>query len=280
MDHKQIGYGRILRDQIALVTGASSGIGTGVAEALGAAGARVIVNYNSNAEAGEEVAHRIIENGGDAIAVGADVRREDQVLDMFQKVINHYGTVDIMVNNAGIQIDEEFHKTTTEQWYAVVDTHLTGTYLCSREAIKVFLKRGMRDVSRALGKILCMSSVHDIIPWAFRCNYAAAKGGILLLMKSMAQEYADRKIRVNAISPGAIRTPLNRPSWETPEAERDLLKLVPYNRIGEPEDVGKLAVWLASDESDYITGTTIYIDGGMITYPSMLLFSGFNREDS
>ena len=256
-----------LTDQIALVTGASSGIGKACAYSLAEAGAKVVINYHTNKASGEELADRIIKEGGDAIAVGADVGSEEQVQRMFKQALGKYGTLDILVNNSGIQIDQAFDAITMDQWNAVVGTHLTGHFLCTREAVREFLRRGMRPVSKALGKIICMSSVHDVIPWAERVSYAASKGGIILLMKSVAQEYASRKIRCNAISPGAIRTPLNRPAWETPEAEADLLKLIPNKRIGEPEEVGEVAVWLSSDASDYITGTTIYVDGGMTLYP-------------
>ena len=124
-----------------------------------------------------------------------------------------------------------------------------------------------KEVSCAAGKIICMSSVHDVIPWAGHVNYAASKGGVMLMMKSIAQEVAPYRIRVNSISPGAIRTPINRQAWETPEAYAELLKLIPYKRIGEPEDIARAAVWLASDEADYLTGTSLYVDGGMTLYP-------------
>ncbi len=257
----------ILEGQTAIVTGASSGIGAAVAVELGKAGASVVVNYHSNRVAGEEVAHEIEASGSKAITVGADVRDEAAVQAMFRRCVETFGTVDILVNNSGIQIDEPFHTMSVEQWDAVVDTHLKGHFLCTREAVREFLRRGMRPVSKALGKVICMSSVHDVIPWSMRVGYASAKGGIIMFMKSVAQEYAEHHIRVNAISPGAIRTPLNRPAWETPEAERELLKLIPVKRIGEPEEIGRAAVWLSSDESDYVTGTTIYIDGGMTLYP-------------
>ncbi len=258
---------RLLEGQIALVTGASSGIGKSVAYALAEAGAKVVVNYHTNKASGEQVAHDIVRNGGDAIAFGADVGDEAQVQAMFKATFEKFGTLDILVNNSGIQIDEAFHTMTLEQWNAVIGTHLTGHFLCTREAVREFLRRGMRPVSKALGKVLCMSSVHDVIPWAMRVGYAAAKGGIIMFMKSVAQEYASRRIRVMAISPGAIKTPLNRPVWETPEAEKEVLKLVPYKRLGEPEEIGKAAVWLVSDEADYVTGCTLYVDGGMILYP-------------
>lgn len=258
---------KLLEGQIALVTGASSGLGTGIAYAFAEAGAKVVVNYHSNKASGEDIAHCIIKKGGDAIAISADVGKEDQVRKMFKEIFAKYGTLDVCMNNAGIQIDQAFHEITMENWYRVIDTHLTGHFICTREAVREFLKRGMRPGAKALGKIICMSSVHDVIPWAERVGYAAAKGGIMLLMKSVAQEYASRKIRCNAISPGAIRTPLNRKAWETPEAEAELMKLIPCKRIGDPPEVGEVAVWLASDLSDYITGTTIYIDGGMTLYP-------------
>lgn len=258
---------KLLDGQVAVVTGASSGIGRAVAVELGKAGAAVVVNYHSNRAAGEEVAHEVSSSGAVAIACGADVRDESAVQEMFRTAVKRFGTVDILVNNSGIQIDQAFHTMSVEQWDAVVDTHLKGHFLCTREAIREFLRRGMRPVSKSLGKVICMSSVHDIIPWSMRVSYASAKGGIIMFMKSVAQEYAEKRIRVNAISPGAIRTPLNRPAWETPEAERELMKLIPVKRIGEPEEIGKASVWLASDESDYVTGTTIYIDGGMTLYP-------------
>jgi glucose 1-dehydrogenase len=157
---------------------------------------------------------------------------------------------------------------TLAQWNTVLGVNLTGQFLCCREAIREFKRRGVRkEISVAAGKIICMSSVHEVIPWAGHINYAASKGGVMLMMRSIAQEVAPYRIRVNSIGPGAIRTPINRPAWETPEAYRELLKLIPYKRIGEPEAIARAAVWLASDEADYITGTTLFIDGGMTLYP-------------
>jgi glucose 1-dehydrogenase len=161
---------------------------------------------------------------------------------------------------------------TRDQWQRVIDINLTGQFLCAREAVKAFKRQGIdKRVSHAAGKIIHMSSVHDIIPWEGHVNYAAAKGGIMLLMKSIAQEVAHLRIRVNALSPGAIRTPMNVAKLTSPEIYEDqLLRLIPYKRIGEPEDVARAAVWLASDESDYVNGTTIYIDGGMTLYPGFI----------
>lgn len=257
-----------LENQVALVTGGSSGIGSAVAVALAAAGAKVGVNYARSAKGAEAVVEEITAAGGEAIAIQADVSQEDQVLKMFSQLYEAYGTLDILVNNAGIQKDAPFTEMTLEQWNKVIAVNLTGQFLCAREAIKEFLKRGIvPETSCAAGKIICMSSVHEVIPWAGHCNYAASKGGVMMLMQSMAQEFAPEKIRINSIGPGAIKTRINRKVWETPEAEAELLELIPYQRVGVPEDIGKAAVWLASDDSDYVTGTTLFIDGGMTLYP-------------
>ena len=257
----------ILSGQIALVTGASSGIGEAVARNLAAAGAAVVVNYVSSPDAADVIVAELTSDGHKAIALKADVSKEDEVKKMFADTIRIFGTLDILVNNAGIQKDSRFVDMTLTQWNAVIGVNLTGQFLCAREATREFLRRGMRDVSRALGKIICMSSVHEEIPWGGHVNYATSKGGIKLLMKSMAQELAPQKIRVNSIAPGAIKTPINRAAWSTPEAEKSLLTLIPYDRVGVPEDIGKTAVWLASDDSDYVTGATIFVDGGMTLYP-------------
>lgn len=257
-----------LKGQSALVTGANSGIGMAVAIAMGNDGANVVVNYVTHPEAAEEVVQTIKNNGGDAIAIQADVSKEDEVISMFQQMFDKYGTIDILVNNAGLQKDSSFENMSLADWQLVINVNLTGQFLCAREAVREFLKRGViEDRSRAAGKIICMSSVHEVIPWAGHANYAASKGGINMMMKSMAQELAPKKIRVNSIGPGAIQTPINKPAWDTPEALQKLLTLIPYQRIGQPEDIGKVAVWLASDEADYITGTTIFADGGMLLYP-------------
>ena len=259
---------RPLRNQKALVTGGSSGIGQGCALALGAAGADVAVNYHSDADEAGRVVEAIRRAGSDAFAIQCDVSREDQVQAMFAETIKRFGTVDILINNAGLQQDAPFLDMTLKQWERVIGVNLTGQFLCAREAAREFLRRGVvPSVSRAAGKIICMSSVHEVIPWAGHVNYAASKGGIMQLMKSMAQELAPKKIRVNSIAPGAIQTSINRKAWETPEALASLLKLIPDGRIGVPDDVARAAVWLASDQSDYITGATIFVDGGMTLYP-------------
>ncbi len=259
----------VLKGQRALVTGASSGIGKQVAIALGHAGADVVVNYITDPDKAEQTVAEIKRRCGvDACAVLADVSKEDQVLAMFETIRERFGTLDILVNNAGLQRDAAFDEMTLAEWSKVIEVNLTGQFLCAREAVREFKRRGVDPaVSCAAGKIICMSSVHDIIPWAGHVNYAASKGGVMMMMKSIAQEVAPWRIRVNAISPGAIRTPINMAAWDTPEAYAELMKLVPYNRIGEPEDIGRAAVWLASDHSDYITGLCLYVDGGMTLYP-------------
>lgn len=257
-----------LRHQTCIVTGANSGIGRAVALSMARDGANVVVNYVAGDESARQVVEEIIQTGGNAIAIKADVSREDEVVAMFRETVATFGTVDILVNNAGLQRDAHFHEMSLKDWQFVIDVNLTGQFLCAREAIREFLRRGPRpDVSVALGKIICMSSVHEVIPWGGHVNYAASKGGVMLMMKSLAQEYGPLKIRINSIGPGAIKTPINRPAWETPEAEAKLLELIPYQRVGETSDIGAAAVWLASDESDYIHGTTIFVDGGMTLYP-------------
>jgi glucose 1-dehydrogenase len=257
-----------LKNQKALVTGANSGIGEACALALGAAGADVVVNYVAHLEEAERAVRSIQESGSRAFAFQADVSREDQVQAMFAEMMKQLGTIDILVNNAGLQRDSSFQDMTLEQWNTVIAINLTGQFLCAREAVREFLRRGVvPEVSTAAGKIICMSSVHEVIPWGGHVNYAASKGGVMQLMKSMAQELAPKKIRVNSIAPGAIKTPINRAAWETPEAEAALLKLIPAGRAGLPLDIARAAVWLASDASDYVTGTTLFVDGGMTLYP-------------
>ena len=260
--------GRPLAGQKALVTGANSGIGKAVAIAMAEAGAAVAVNYVAGEEEARAVTETIARSGGTAIAVRADVSDEAQVTEMFEKACAAFGTLDIVVANAGLQRDAPFAEMTLAQWNSVISVNLTGQFLCARAAVREFLRRGPRpQVSRALGKIICMSSVHEVIPWAGHANYAASKGGVMMLMKTIAQELAPRGIRVNGIAPGATRTPINTAAWSTPEAYEALMRLVPYKRIGEPEDIARAVVWLASDASDYVNGITLFVDGGMTLYP-------------
>ena len=258
----------LLKHQTALVTGANSGIGRAIALALANAGANVVVNYVVRPEEAEAVATEIRAKGRRAVTARADVSDEAQVQAMFSAAVREFGTIDILVSNAGMERNAPFHEMSTSQWDAVMNVNLRGAFLCAREAVREFLRRGVRpDVSVAAGKIIFTSSVHEVIPWAGHVNYAASKGGLMLLMKSLAQEVAEKRIRVNSIAPGAIRTPINEAAWSTPEAYAELMKLVPYKRIGEVEEIGRAAVWLASDFTDYLVGTTLFIDGGMTLYP-------------
>jgi len=258
-----------LKDQVAIITGASSGIGAGCAKELAKAGATVAVNYPSpgSKKMAEQVVAEIAANGGRAITYQCDVSKEEQVIKMFEDVIAQLGTVDILINNAGLQRDAKFVEMSLEQWNFVLSVNLTGQFLCAREAIKEFLRRGVNGKSKSAGKIICMSSVHELIPWAGHANYAASKGGVMLMMKSIAQEYAPKRIRINSIAPGAIQTPINRDAWDIAANLQKLLTLIPEKRIGQVEDIGKAAVWLASDDADYVNGTTLFVDGGMTLYP-------------
>jgi glucose 1-dehydrogenase len=257
-----------LKGQKALVTGAASGIGAGVARALGAAGASVVVNYVTSPEAAEAVVEDIRMGGAEAMALKADVSREDEVQAMVGAMVKAWGSIDILVNNAGLQQDAAFTDMTLGQWNTVIGVNLTGMFLCAREAAREMVRRGIRsDISHAAGKIICMSSVHEVIPWAGHVNYAASKGGVRAFMQSLAQELAPHRVRVNSIAPGAIQTSINRSAWDSPKALESLLTLIPYGRIGSPEDIGKVAVFLASDDSDYIHGQTLFVDGGMTLYP-------------
>jgi glucose 1-dehydrogenase len=258
----------LLEGQTAIVTGASSGIGKAIAIELGKAGANVVVNFANGADKAAEVVAAIEKEGSPAIATKADVSKEAEVQAMFAAAKNAFGNVEILVNNAGLQLDAAFCEMTLAQWQRVIDVNLTGQFLCTREAVREFKRRGVKpDVSCAAGKIICISSVHEVIPWAGHVNYAASKGGVMLMMKSIAQEVAPWRIRVNSIAPGAIRTPINTAAWDTPEHYAELLKLIPYKRIGEPCEIGRAAAWLASDDADYIHGITLFVDGGMTLYP-------------
>jgi glucose 1-dehydrogenase len=257
-----------LQGQVALVTGGDSGIGKGVALEIAKAGAKVVINHVDAHEVAQQTVDEITAAGGEAYAIHADVSNEADVQAMFAEMFGKYGTIDILVNNAGLQRDSKFVDMTLEQWQTVININLTGQFLCAREAAKEFIRRGVvPGTSKAAGKIICMSSVHEVIPWGGHVNYAASKGGVMMLMKSMAQELAPHRIRVMSIGPGAIETHINESAWDNTEALNKLLTLIPYNRVGVASDIAKLAVWLASDDADYITGTTIFMDGGMTLYP-------------
>ena len=256
-----------LKNQVALVTGASSGLGYACAEALAREGACVVVNYHSQAEPAEKLVENIRADGGRAIAVKGDVSKEADVQNLFDQTIAEFGRLDILVANSGLQKDAPSIEMTLEDWNTVINVNLTGQFLCARAALRQFRSQEHHPhLSRAVGKIIHMSSVHQLIPWAGHVNYAASKGGVDLLMKSLAQEVGEDRIRINSVAPGAIATAINEEATQG-EAGKELLKLIPYGRIGAAEDVANAVVWLASDLSDYVHGTTLFIDGGMSLYP-------------
>lgn len=258
----------LLEGQTALVTGANSGLGTGIVRSLADCGADVVVNYIDDEQSAEEIADEVRARECSALTHRANIADEQQVQSMFQRSVEHFGTVDILVNNAGIQQDAAFDEMTLEQWNSVIDVNLTGHFLCAREAVREFKRRGVNEeVSCAAGKIIFITSVHDRIPWTCHANYAASKGGAQMLMKTIAQETAEDRIRTNAVAPGAIKTPINEEAWTNEKNRRQLLELIPYGRVGEVDDIGRAVAWLASDDSDYITGSTILVDGGMTLFP-------------
>lgn len=264
----------LLRNQTAVITGASGGIGGAIAIALGKAGANVAINYFNDEEGAKKTQQAIVDAGSKAFILKGDVGKEEDVKKLFQKAKETFGGVHILINNAGIQIDEPFLTLSYEDWNQVIQTNLSGAFLCAREAAKCFDEQGVdEEVSKASGKIVFISSVHDTIPWSGRVNYATSKGGMKMMMKSIAQELAPSKVRVMSIAPGAIKTPINEHEWGNEEGKKKMLAKIPYGRVGEPEDIGQVAVWVVSDQADYMTGTTVYVDGGMTLYPS------FQEED-
>jgi glucose 1-dehydrogenase len=259
---------RNFKDQVVLITGASSGIGQACAIHFGSLGAKVIINYHSNEEEAKKTLEIIQQKGGQGIIVQANVSKENEIQLLFKKAIAEFGRIDVVVSNAGHQVDAPFLDMSLSQWQEVIDVNLTGQFLCTREAARQFIKQGRQSKDKeCTGKIVLMSSVHDIIPWAGHVNYAASKGGVMMLMRSVAQELAPKGIRINSVSPGAIKTPINEDVWSNENKMKELMKLIPYKRIGTPEDVAKAVAWLASDDSDYVNGETLYIDGGMTLFP-------------
>lgn len=259
----------LLQGQKALVTGASSGIGQGIAVGLAQAGADVLINYFNDEDGARETLKMVQALGREGDIVHGDVSKEDDVLNLYDRMAAAFDRIDILVSNAGMQKDAPLTEMSDEDWRRVIDVNLTGSFLTAREAVKCFHRQGINDqVSRAAGKIIFISSVHEVIAWAGHANYNASKGGLHMLMVTLAQELAEDQIRVNSIAPGAIATAINRHAWEDSEARRDLEKKIPYGRVGTVVDVARVAAWLASDQADYMTGATLFVDGGMTQYPS------------
>lgn len=246
----------------AVVTGANSGIGMAVALALAEAGAAVAVNYVANPDAARSVAERVIKAGGRALAVRADVSDAAQVTAMFDEVDRAWGGVDLLVNNAGIDGPRApVWESDPAAWRNVIEVNLLGAYHCAREALR-------RMVAQKSGVVLNLTSVHEEIPWAGYSAYAASKAALSMLTKTLAQEAASVGVRVLALAPGAIRTPINQSVWSNPKQYADLLTKIPLGRMGTPEEIGRMAVILLSDASSYVTGGTVFVDGGMTDYPS------------
>lgn len=251
-----------LKNKVAVVTGGSKGLGTAMSERFGQEKMKVVVNYFRDQEGGEKAAQAVIDNGGEAIAVKADVSTEAGVELLLNTAIENYGGVDIWVNNAGMEIKADSDSETLSDWEKVISVNLTGVFLGSKTALAYFRKNNRK------GNIINISSVHEQIPWPTFASYAASKGGVKLYTQTIAMEYAKDNIRVNAIGPGAINTPINAKKFADPVQYQQTVNMVPMDRIGRPDEVAAAAAWLASDQSSYVTGITLFVDGGMTLYPA------------
>jgi 3-dehydrosphinganine reductase len=245
----------------AVVTGGNSGIGESIALCLAEAGARVAVNYITNPEGADSLVRRIQQQNGSAMAIKADVSDPGAIANMFASVDAAWGGIDILVNNAGIDGQRASGwEADTAAWRNVIEVNLLGAFYCSREALQ-------RMVPQKSGVILNISSVHEEIAWSGYSAYTASKAAVSMLTKTLAQEAAPHGVRVLSVAPGAIRTPINRSVWSDPKMLQDLLEKIPLKRIGEPEEIARMVVVLASDIASYVTGRTIFVDGGMTDYP-------------
>ncbi|MGI2734000.1 glucose 1-dehydrogenase [Bacillus cytotoxicus] len=251
-----------LKGKVVVITGASKGIGKAMSIRFGEEKAKVVVNYRSNEAEAQEIVEKIQKAGGEAIAVKGDVTVEADVINLVQTAVKELGTLDVMINNAGIENPVDSHKMSLSDWNRVIETNLTGTFLGSREAIKYFVENDIK------GSVINMSSVHEKIPWPLFVHYAASKGGMKLMTETLALEYAPKGIRVNNIGPGAINTPINAEKFADPEKRADVESMIPMGYIGKPEEIAAVAAWLASSQASYVTGITLFADGGMTLYPS------------
>lgn len=251
-----------LEGKVVVITGSSTGLGKAMAIRFATEKAKVVVNYRSKEEEANSVLEEIKKVGGEAIAVKGDVTVESDVINLVQSAIKEFGKLDVMINNAGMENPVSSHEMPLSDWNKVIDTNLTGAFLGSREAIKYFVENDIK------GTVINMSSVHEKIPWPLFVHYAASKGGMKLMTETLALEYAPKGIRVNNIGPGAINTPINAEKFADPEQRADVESMIPMGYIGEPEEIAAVAVWLASSEASYVTGITLFADGGMTQYPS------------
>jgi len=253
-----------LEGKVAVITGASQGIGRGIALRFGQEKMKVVINYASSERLALQAVEEVRAAGGEAIAVKADVGKENEMIMLMEKAVHTFGGLDILVNNAGIQTTVPSHELTLEDWHKVMDVNLTGAFVGCREAIKYMLGHNIK------GSIINMSSVHQKIPKPFHAHYASSKGGLRLLTETLALEYAPHGIRINTIAPGAIATPMNEHILSDPSQNGNVLSLIPMNQIGEPKHIASAAAWLSSDEASYVTGVTLFVDGGMTLYPVYL----------
>lgn len=250
-----------LEGKVIVITGASTGLGRAMALRFGEEKAKVIVNFRSDENEANAVVEGVKKAGGDAIAVKGDVTVEEDVINLVQTAVNKFGTLDVMINNAGIENPVASHEMPLSDWNRVINTNLTGAFLGSREAIKYFVENDIK------GSVINMSSVHEMIPWPLFVHYAASKGGIKLMTQTLALEYAPKGIRINNIGPGAINTPINAEKFADPVKRADVESMVPMGYIGKPEEIAAVAAWLASSQASYVTGITLFADGGMTLYP-------------
>ncbi|WP_273852076.1 glucose-1-dehydrogenase [Guptibacillus spartinae] len=251
-----------LKGKVAIVTGAASGLGKAVATRFGAEGMKVVVNYLSKEDEATNVVEEIKRSGGEAISVQADVSKEADVEKLIKAAHENFGTLNVMMNNAGIQKEIPSHKMTLDDWNNVISVNLSGTFLGSTKAINYMLEHQIK------GSIINMSSVHEVVPWPHFVHYASSKGGMKMLTQTLALEYAPHGIRVNNIGPGAINTPINAEKFSDPKTKEDVLSMIPMKEIGEPAQIASIAAFLASDEASYVTGITLFADGGMKLYPA------------
>lgn len=257
-----------LQGQVAVVTGAASGLGYGIAKRFLDEGMNVVVNYHSDKrrEHAEELAEKYNQKAEDgrkrAVTVQADISREEGAERLLAAAIEHFGRLDVWVNNAGLEARYPSHKLPKEAWDKTIAVNLTGVFLGSRAALRHFVEHDVR------GRIINLSSVHEAIPWPTFSDYATSKSGIMMYTKTIALEYAHLGIRANCIAPGAIETPINADKFDNPELRGRTESMIPMHRIGKVGDVASAAAWLASGESRYVTGHSLFVDGGMSLYPS------------
>jgi glucose 1-dehydrogenase len=249
----------------ALVTGSATGIGRSTVLRLASEGAAAVVNYVGPRAPADEVVAEVVAAGGRAVAIEADVSSEEQVQAMFASAASELGgPVDLVVNNAGVEAPFLLVDMPLSEWNRVIGVNLTGAFLCAREAA-----RGMVDAG-VPGVIVNMSSVHETIPWERFGHYCASKGGMKLWASTIAKELAPHKIRVVNVAPGAIATPINKDVLEDDVKRRAVEAEIPWGRFGKPEEIAAAVAWLASDEAGYVTGTTLFVDGGMTAYPGFI----------